>query len=112
VKFTRPHQRQDWIRFQLSKLAAERIRENPEIVKIGLQHIQRWMENGTGEHFCTKARSEWVELIQQHSPQEIADLLEAEGDEAQRLRSSMPFIQPPFFTEQERLTVLERAYAV
>ena len=49
MKFTRPHQRQDWIRFQLSKLAAARIRENPEIVEIGLQHIRRWMENGTGE---------------------------------------------------------------
>jgi hypothetical protein len=108
MKFTRPHQRQDWICLQLSKLAAARIRENPEIVKIGLQHIQRWKEKGTGK-FCAKARLEWAELIQHHIPQEIADLLEAEGDEAQRLRSSMPFIQPPFFTEQERLAVLERA---
>jgi len=112
MKFTRPHQRQDWIRFQLSKLAAARIRENPEIVNIGLQHIRRWMENGTREKFCAKARSEWAELIQHHSPQEIADLLEAEGDEAQRLRSSMPFIQPPFFTERERIDVIERAYAI
>lgn len=112
MKFTRPHQRQDWICLQLSKLAAERIRENPEIVNIGLQHIRRWIDNGNGETYCAKARLEWAELIQQHSPQEIADLLEAEGDEPQRLRSSMPFIQPPFFTEQERLTVLERAYAV
>ncbi len=111
MKFSRPHERQDWIRLQLSKLAAARIRENPEIVGVGLQHIQRWLEKDDGDRFWAAARREWAKLIELHSPQEIADLLEADGDEAQRLRSSMPFIQPPFFTEQERLDVVEKAYA-
>lgn len=111
MKFSRPHERQDWIRLQLSKLAAARIRENPEIVKVGLQHIRRWMEKDNGDRFWAQARLKWAGLIERRSPQEIADLLEAEGDEAQRLRSSMPFIQPPFFTERERLCIVERAYS-
>jgi len=68
------------------------------------------MEKDNGDRFWSAARLEWAKLIQLRSPQEIADLLEAEGDEAQRLRSSMPFIQPPFFTERERLDVIEKAY--
>ena len=108
MKFTRPHQRQDWISLQLSKLAATRIRENPEIIKVGLKNIRHWEKNRGG---AFAAHLEWANLIQQYSPLEIADLLESDGDEAQRLRSSMPFIQPPFFSEQERLNVIEKAYA-
>ncbi|MFA7346087.1 MAG: hypothetical protein WC003_17450, partial [Terrimicrobiaceae bacterium] len=108
MKFTRPHQRQDWIALQLSKLAAARIRGNPEIIKVGLENIRRWEKKRSG---ATAARMEWADLIQKYTPQEIADLLESEGDEAQRLRSSMPFIQSPFFTEEERLNVIARAYA-
>ncbi|HRJ73404.1 MAG TPA: hypothetical protein PLS03_14360 [Terrimicrobiaceae bacterium] len=112
MKFSHPHERQDWIRLQLSKLAAARIRENPEIVRVGLQHIQRWMEKDGSERLWSAARLEWAKLIELHSPQEIANLLESEGDEAQRLRSSMPFIQPPFFTEAERIEIIERAYSI
>jgi len=111
MKFSRPHERQDWIRLQLSKLAATRIREDPTRVEVGLNNIRRWLEKPDCNKHWAVARLEWEDLIKSHTALEIATLLEAEGDNAQRLRSSMPFIQPPFFTEQERLTVLERAYA-
>lgn len=111
MKFTRPHERQDWIRLQLSRLAAARIRETPSLVEVGMQNIRNWVEDAKCNAHWAAARLEWAELIKRHTAQEIADLLEAEGDEAQRLRSSMPFIQPPFFTEAERLQIIERAYA-
>jgi len=111
MKFSRPHERQDWIRLQLSKLAAARIREDPARVEVGLRNIRRWLENPDCNKHWAAARREWEDLIKSHTALEIAALLEAEGDNAQRLRSSMPFIQPPFFTEEERLTILERAYA-
>ena len=53
---------------------------------------------------------EWEEIIRTSSPAEIAGLLVAEGDEAQRLRSSMPFIRAPFFSEEERQQVIARAF--
>lgn len=111
MKFTRPHERQDWIRFQLSKLAAARIREKPSLVEVGMQNIRRWVEGSKCNAHWAAARLEWAEIINRHTAQGIADLLEAQGDEAQRLRSSMPFIQPPFFTEAERLQIIESAYA-
>lgn len=111
MKFTRPHERHDWISLQLCKLAATRIREKPTLVEVGMQNIRRWVENSGSNAHWAPARLEWAKLIERHTAQEIADLLEAEGDEAQRLRSSMPFIQPPFFTEVERLQIVESAYA-
>jgi hypothetical protein len=80
-------------------------------VEVGLKNIRQWLENSDCNTHWAAARLEWEGLIKSHSALEIAALLEAEGDSAQRLRSSMPFIQPPFFTEQERLTILERAHA-
>ena len=111
MKFTRPHERHDWISLQLGKLAATRIREVPARVELGMRNITRWLDNPDCNTHRATARKEWAKLIEQHSPQEIADLLEAESDEAQRLRSSMPFIRPPFFTESERLHIIESAYA-
>jgi hypothetical protein len=57
MKFSRPHERQDWIRLQLCRLAA-RIREKPEIVKVGLQHIHRWMEKSSDGKFWLAARQD------------------------------------------------------
>ena len=111
MKPTRPHERHDWISLQLCKLAAARIREEPARLEVGLQNIQRWLDRPDCHAHLAAARQEWGALIESHTAGEIADLLEAEGDEAQRLRSSMPFIQPPFFTEAERLQIVESAYA-
>ena len=35
---------------------------------------------------------------------------DAEGDEGQRLRSSMPYMRTPFFSEEERREVMARAF--
>lgn len=111
MKFTRPHERHDWISLQLGRLAATRIREEPARVEVGMKNIRRWLENPDCNEHWAAARLEWEDLIKSHSALEIAALLEAEGDTAQRLRSSMPFIQPPFFSEAERLEIIESAYA-
>jgi len=111
MKFTRPHERHDWISLQLGKLAATRIREEPARVEVGMRNIRRWLANPDCNEHWAAARREWEELIKSRSAQEIAALLESEGDTAQRLRASMPFIQPPFFTEAERLQIIESAYA-
>lgn len=66
------------------------------------------IQAGRTENF---ARLEWEDLINSRSAQEIAALLEAEGDTAQRLRASMPFIQPPFFTEAITLRGFLRQHA-
>lgn len=93
---------------ELSKLAAKRIREDPSRVQLGLDRIKSWEEK---DGRILMADREWVQLINTHSPLEIADILEMDNDEGQRLRSSMPFIRPPFFSEDERLQIIRSAFA-
>lgn len=110
MKCSRLHERQDWISLQLAKLAAQHIRKQPDSIKVARMNIRKWVDGPNANAHWSDARLEWLALIDQRSPSEIADLLESEGDEGQRLRSSMPFIQPPFFTEDERLRIIEIAF--
>jgi hypothetical protein len=103
------HNTHDRFAFALARLAAERILEEPSRVKVGLQVIERWREK-RGD--LTPASAEWESIIRQRTPHEIAALLVAQTEEGQRLRSSHPFIRGPFFTEAERLRLIEATHAV
>jgi hypothetical protein len=87
----------------LARLAADRILEEPERIRVALSRFERWRKTRGG---ITSGSAEWERLIHDHTPQEIAALLVEDSQEGQRRRSSHPFIQPPFFTEQERLTLI------
>ena len=99
----------DFIALELARLAANRIIEKPACLREGLARVVRWRGRAAGGGRAA-AFAEWEEIIRTKTPGEIAALLTAEGHEAARLRSSMPFIQPPFFTEAERLAVIARAF--
>lgn len=103
------HNTHDRFAFALASLAAQRILEEPSRVKVGLQMIERWRQK-RGD--LTPASAEWESIIRHRAPQEIATLLVADTEEEQRLRSSHPFIRGPFFTEAERLRLIEAAHAV
>ena len=99
----------DFIVRELAALAARRILEAPVRVREGLERLARWRSRAAGRG-RDAAFAEWEEIIRARTPAEIAGLLVAEDAEAQRLRSSMPFIRPPFFTEEERQAVIARAF--
>lgn len=101
----------DIISLELSKLAARRIRERPEIVSFGLDRIEKWVNRRGYSEGWAMSLHEWKDIILTHDAEGIAAILEMDTQEGQRLRSSMPFIQPPFFTEQERLEIIDRAFA-
>ncbi len=84
----------------LARLAAQRIAEAPERIGVALSTLKRWRERRGG---LTPGSAEWEDLIQHRTPDEIVALLVDESEEGQRRRSSHPFIQPPFFTEDERM---------
>ena len=104
-----PHLANDVIVRELASLAAQRILEAPVRVREGLERLARWRLESAGRG-RDAAFAEWEEIIRSRTPAEIATLLVAEGDEAQRLRSSMPFIRAPFFSEEERQEVIARAF--
>ena len=100
----------DFIVRELARLAAQRILEAPMRVLEGLDRLARWRTGAAGRG-RDASLAEWEEIIRSRTPAEIAGLLIAETEDAQRLRSSMPFIRPPFFTEDERQAVIARAFA-
>ena len=107
MTFTHPHQRNDWIALETARYVARRLRDNPALVAEGTRRIQASRERGRD----FSAYREWDEIIQTRSVGEIADILESETEEGQRLRSSRPFVGSLFVTEQERKDIIERAFA-
>ena len=87
----RPHLRtcNDLIVRELASLAAQRILEAPVRVREGSARLGRWRWRAAGRG-RDAAFAEWEEIIRTRSPAEMARWLVAEGDEAQRLRASMP----------------------
>ena len=104
-----PDSANDFIVRELARLAAQRILEAPKRVHDGLARLARWRARSAGSGRDV-ALAEWKQVIQARTPAEIAALLVAETEDARRLRSSMPFIRPPFFTEEERQAVIARAF--
>ncbi len=107
MTFTHPHERNDWIALETARCVARRLRENPALVAEGSRRIRDSRERGRD----FSAYREWDEIIQTRSVGEIADILESETEEGQRLRSSRPFVGSLFVTEQERKDIIERAFA-
>jgi hypothetical protein len=106
MTFTHPHQRNDWIALEMARLVARRLRENPKWVEQGRDRIRRARERGRD----FSAYREWEQILDSRTVPEIAQILEAETEEGQRLRSSRPFIGAPFVTDQERREILARAF--
>lgn len=92
----------------LARLAAARILEDPSRIATAAALLERWRRQRGG---LTQARAEWERVILTEPPERVAALLVEETDEGQRRRASHPFIQPPFFTEEERIALFASAYA-
>ena len=92
----------------LARLAAARILEDPSRIATAAALLERWRRQRGG---LTQARAEWERVIQTEQPEHVAALLVEETDEGQRRRASHPFIQPPFFTEEERIALFASAHA-
>lgn len=69
------------------------------------------IQNARSRGLDSSAYREWENIIASHTVEQIAVLLEEETEEGQRIRSSRPFVGPPFVTESERKGILERAFA-
>jgi hypothetical protein len=99
--------RMDWIRWQLCRAIAARLRKEPDVVmKILLDNMERagtagiWGEN----------EDEWMDILESHTPQHIAELLEAETHESQRLRSNFRGFH--VLSEIERHQIIDAGYGI
>ena len=87
----------------LTRLTVAKIDQDPTLVRVGLENIERWTRQKGG--YLPRCHAEWKTLIEQHTWGELREILLEESDEGQRLRSSHPFTG--LITEQE----LERIHA-
>ena len=73
----------------LTRIAVARIDEDPALVRIGRENIERWTRQNDG--YVPRCHAEWLALIERHPWRELREMLLEESDEGQRLRSSHPF---------------------
>lgn len=82
---------------ELTRLAVARIDEDPALVRIGLENIERWTR---ARGHLPRCHAEWKALIEKQPWERLRQMLLEESDEGQRLRSSHPFTG--LVTEAER----------
>lgn len=83
---------------ETARIIAARILENPSLIELGTEHLDDLDRRRGGLPLCDL---EWRHIIRTHTPQEIAELLCLETEDAQRLRSSKPFIGEPFISPKK-----------
>jgi hypothetical protein len=94
----------DWIAWEKGKLVAQRLRNHPEDIQIGIARLRRH-EAGLSNHDL-----EWCNILENWSFEKVAELLESPCPEGQRLRSGMPFKGEPFVTPAQMEAIRERAW--
>jgi hypothetical protein len=99
--------RADWIKWQLCRAIAKRLRREPErILKILFGNLERIGE----AKGWTSNEEEWWNLLETHTPEQIAEILEAESHESQRLRSTFRGFR--ILPEEERVQIIDAGYGL
>ena len=91
----------DLVALLLHHLVAVRLRSNPGLIEKAKSNLRNWLRKTPN----VTAWLEWEEILETKSFNEVLEIVVAESDEGQRLRSSSPFAG--IITAQERKTVME-----
>ncbi|HRH41720.1 MAG TPA: hypothetical protein PKY82_08765 [Pyrinomonadaceae bacterium] len=88
----------DLFSLMLHASVAEKLRLNPnKVLQIARQNLNRWLKNEN------PALSEWQEILETRTPEEIIKIITQDTDEGQRLRSSSPFVGVLSETERNKI---------
>lgn len=94
----------DWRSLELHQLVAARLQKDPSLVDKAVGNIERWKsQNGFPQTYL----DDWLAIINMGLGHLLAFML-SETDEAQRLRSSSPFVGEAFITQEEREMIFEK----
>ena len=86
----------DLFNLTLHRVVAEKLRKNPSVV---LQFAENNLDRWAKKNDCF-ALSEWREILENRTLEEIIEIISKDTDEGQRLRSSSPFAG--ILSEEER----------
>lgn len=90
-RMPRTHQEIDERSVALHAAVAARLRENPELMQVARENLERWTRNLQEGDPARFAIAEWRALIESLTLEEICALLEERSEEANRLRQNAPF---------------------
>lgn len=91
----------DYRSLKMHKIVAERIKKNPALLEIAFNNIKKWKERNK---FPQPYLDDWIEHINL-GVEHLCEFLSSETDEAQRLRSSSPFVG--IVTQKERREIFK-----
>ena len=94
----------DWRSLELHRLIATRVQNDPSLIQNAIENIDRWKRQN---HSPQPYFDDWLEHINKGMTHLITFML-SETDEAQRLRSSSPFVGDSFITQAERDAIFEQ----
>jgi len=96
----------------MDRLIADKIENDPALLEIGLQNIDRWIANGATQVHRLEQWRTWI-LEAQNSPEAMAFLLTTlreDSEKASHLRDFAPF-SGVLSTQERRPFILECAFA-
>ncbi len=84
------HEIQDQVSLELARRIAEELPKHPEWIELARANLQRWSQQNKDAPALLRNYTEWMQLLTL-PVEEIARILTAETQEAQRLRQNSPF---------------------
>ena len=88
----------DLFNLMLHRAVAEKLRRSPkDVLRIAEKNLENWAKNES------PALSEWREILETRTTEEIIKIISQETDEGQRLRSSSPFAGVLSEAEREKI---------
>jgi hypothetical protein len=91
---------------ELNKLVAEKILQQPELMDLVRNRLERTLSEARLSESSKDALREWQKILSTHSLHEVLKILTEDSDEGQRLRQSSPF--SGILSQRERLEVFRR----
>ena len=91
---------------ELHRLVAGKIRQQPELMDLVRDKLDRTLGESRLSDSCKDALREWQTIFSLKSFEEILEILVEDSDEGQRLRQSTPF--SGILSQQERGEVFRR----
>lgn len=84
------HERREKQSLILHQRIADRIHGNPEaVLGKAMDNLRRWQQGSEG--ILSVSHQEWLEILTQRTPSEIAAFIVSDHPDAVRLRQSSPF---------------------
>ena len=91
----------DLISLALHRAVAFRLHSNPNLIQKAKSNLNGWLSKNPN----VQAWLEWQTILENESLKSVLEIITAETDEGQRLRSSSPFVG--IVTKEERRAIID-----